>query len=328
MEKLHDLKERICSFDNLYEAYVSAAKGKADREEVLRFAFHLEENLYALQDALLHRTYRVGPYREFYVRYPKPGLVMALRFPDRVVQWAIYRQIDPFIDKRFITHSYGCRRNKGTLAAAETLMNWMRIISRKPDAKEYCIIKGDISKFFYRVDHEIIMQCYREISDDEWFLWLMDVIINNPDVPFGLPDQWCKHELKLRKYERYMDDFAAIVKGQAEAERIFRQMSDYLQRELRLRMSAKARILPATRETEFVGFTVSAHGLRLRKKTIRHVQRSLKHVAELYAEGEIPLEKALETIRCYWGLPAHVNGFYLRKWIEANITLQRKGGVE
>lgn len=276
MEKLHNLKERICSYDNLYEAFVSAAKGKADRSEVLVFAFNLEENLYALRQELLNRTYKVGPYREFYVRYPKPRLVMALGFRDRVVQWAIYRQIDPFMDRRFIEHSYGCRKDKGTLAAARCLMGWLRVVSRKPDARDYYIIKGDVSKYFYRVDHEIVMKCYAEICDEEWFTWIMDVIINNPEVPFGLPegmgiddcprdkrlfevgqpignltsqetaniyldrlDQYCKHVLKLHYYVRYMDDFCAIVKGKDEAKRVFSLMSDFLTRELRLDMSKK-----------------------------------------------------------------------------------------
>lgn len=71
---------------------------------------------------------------ENYVRYPKPRLVMALGFRDRVVQWAIYRQINPYLDKRYINHSYGCRRDKGTLAAAQCLQSWQQKISRKPDA--------------------------------------------------------------------------------------------------------------------------------------------------------------------------------------------------
>lgn len=365
MEKLHNLKEHICSFDNLFEAYRAAAKGKHDRAEVLQFEFRLEENLWQIQKELMEQSYQVGPYREFYVRYPKPRLVMALRFRDRVVQWAIYRQIDPYLDKRFIQHSYGCRKDKGTLAAAQCLMNWMRIIGRKPDAKEYWIIKGDISKYFYRVDHEIVLQCYREICEEEWFLWLMDTIVNNPEVPFGLPegmgiddcpraerlydvgqpignltsqetaniyldrfDQWCKHELKIKYYARYMDDFAAIVKDREAAEQTMARMTEHLKRELRLDMSRKACVVRADRATEFVGFYVSAQGLRLRKKTAKHMKSSLKHVARKYADREIGYDRARASIICYYGMTKHVNGFYLRRWIADNIVLQRRGPEE
>lgn len=90
MEKLHNLKERICDFDNLMEAYHEAAKGKRYRDEVIAFSFNLADNIHSIQNDLLTQTYSVGAYREFYVRYPKPRLVMALSFRDRVVQWAIY----------------------------------------------------------------------------------------------------------------------------------------------------------------------------------------------------------------------------------------------
>lgn len=136
MEKLHNLRDRICSYENLMAAYREAAAGKRYRNEVIEFTFKLGENVTQIRKELLEGTYKVGPYREFYVRYPKPRLVMALGFRDRIVQWAIYRQINPYLDKRYLAHSYGCREGKGTLAAAVCLHNWQQLISRKPDAND------------------------------------------------------------------------------------------------------------------------------------------------------------------------------------------------
>lgn len=364
MERLHNLKEAICSFENLYAAYQEAAKDKRYREEVIIFRRNLEENLIQLQRELEGWYYKVGPYREFYVRYPKPRLVMALQFRDRIVQWAIYRQIDPFVDKRFITHSYGCRKGKGTLAAAEYLLDCLRIIDRKPDADDYVIVKGDISKYFYRVDHDRTMEMYADISDDLWFLWLMDVIINNPDVPFGVPlgmkidecprderlydvgmpignlssqetaniyldrlDQYCKHVLHLHYYVRYMDDFIFICK-RADAERLFGLVTEFITKDLRLTVSPKSRILPARRGCEFVGYRVTPHGLRLRKKTTKHMKKSLLHVAEMYAIGAIDLDSAMATRQCYFGMTEHCNGQYMRRWIADHFVLCRNSGED
>lgn len=360
MEKLHNLKEHICSFDNLYEAYRHAAKGKDDRQEVVEYTIRLEENLMALKKELEEQTYRVGKYREFYVQYPKRRLVMALGFKDRIVQWAIYRQIDPYIDKRFIADSYGCRRNKGPIRAAERLVYWIREIGRKPDGKEYWMIKGDISKYFYRVDHEIALDCYREICDEEWFLWLMSEIINNRHVPFGQPegmtindcprekrlyevgqpignltsqetanlylnrfDQYVKHGLKIHRYIRYMDDFIAIVKGLDNAERTLAEMGQYLERELRLKLSAKSRIIRADHPTEFVGYMVGRSGLRLRKKTKAHMKRSLRHIADAYHKGELELADALVRIECYRGMTIPCQGGTMRRWMEEHVVLTR-----
>lgn len=364
MEKLHDLKLRVCSLENLYEAYFEAIKDKRYRDEILLYTCNLDAYIFELREELLSETYEVGPYREFYVRYPKPRLVMALGFRDRIVQWAIYRQLNPYVDKRFITHSYGCRTGKGTLAAAECLLDWLRLVSRKADTDEWCIIKGDVSKYFYRVDHGVALDVYAEYTDDEWFLRLIGRIINNPDVPFGLPvgmsaddcprenrlfevgmpignltsqetaniylnrlDQYCKHVLKLHFYVRYMDDFI-ILCHRRDAQAILDKIEAFLRDNLRLDLSPKSRILQIRQGCEFVGFDVTPHGLRLRKKTVRHIKRCLKHVAELYAFGAIDIDRALETVNSYFGMTKHCNGYNLRCWIAEHIVFVRGGQAE
>ena len=360
MEGLHNLKDRICDFENLMGAYRDAAKAKRYRNEVLDFTFNLGDNLHQLQKELLDMTYTVGPYREFYVRFPKPRLVMALGFRDRVVQWAIYRQINPYLDKRYINHSYGCRRDKGTLRAAECLHNWQQLVSQKPDADDWYIIKGDISKYFYRVDHGKVGESYADVSDDMWFAWLIGTIINNPDVPFGLPpgmkpddcprserlfevgmpignltsqetanlfldrlDQFCKHVLHLHFYVRYMDDFCIYVKGKENAKRIFTLITEFLRNELHLDISPKSRIQKATAPVEFVGYLLTPHGIRMRKKTRKHIKQSLKHIMAGYSVGAISREKAIESAVCYIGMCKHCNGHNMLRWIQDNFVLRR-----
>ncbi len=360
MMKLTGLMEKICSFENLIAAYRSAAEGKRYRNDVLIFAQNLEENLYAIRDELLSRTYRVGKYREFYVNYPKRRLVMALEFADRVVQWAIFRQINPFIDKRFIAHSFGCRLNKGTLLAAEQLLSWVQLVSRKPDASEWRMVKIDVSKYFYRVDHATALEIYKDFIDDEWFDWLIGTIIDDDQMPFGLPrgmsaddcpkeerlfnvgmpignltsqetanvyldrlDQYCKHVLKIRYYIRYMDDIVILVKGVKAAEDSKRRIESFMVQSLKLDMNRKTAIYRITDQIEYVGAIITPHGMRLRKQTVRHAKRSMLHVAEMYAIGAIDLSSALETIRRYQGMTKHKNGYNLRRWIEDNIVLKR-----
>lgn len=359
MEGLRNLKDRICDYENLMEAYREAAKGKRYRTEVLTFTFELGKNLNKIRDELLDMTYTVGSYREFYVRYPKPRLVMALGFRDRVVQWAIYRQINPYLDKRYLTHSYGCRKGKGTLAAAQCLHNWQQLISRKPDADSWYLIKGDISKYFYRVDHGKVQDSYREISDEEWFSWLMGTIINNLEVPFGLPpgmrpddcprqsrlyevgmpignltsqetanlfldqlDRHCKHTLHLHYYVRYMDDFCILVKGKEEARRTFSEIGKFLREELLLDISPKSLIQKATAPVEYVGYLITPHGIRMRKKTTAHVKRSLKHLTAAHELGMIPYGKAVDAGVCYLGMCKHCSGHNMARWIQDHYILK------
>ena len=359
MEKLHNLKDRICDFENLMGAYREAKKNKRYRDEVLEFSFNLQENLDSIQKDLQEMTYTVGPYHEFYVKYPKPRLVMALGFRDRIVQWAIYRQINPYLDKRYINHSYGCRKEKGTLAAAQCLFNWQQLISRKADADDWYIIKGDVAKYFYRVDHAEVLRTYGNTNDDAWFMWLIGTIINNPDVPFGLPagmkpddcpreerlfdvgmpignltsqetanifldrlDQYCKHVLHLHFYVRYMDDFCIFIKEKGNALKVYRLIETFLRNELHLEISPKSCIQKSVAPVEFVGFLITPHGMRLRKKTTKHIKRSVRHIVAAYEIGAITYEKAMESKICYLNMGKNCNGYNLQRWINDNFILK------
>jgi len=92
---LRNLYPQITSFSTLLAAFRKAAKGKRYRPEVLAFAANLEAELFRLQHELQSFTYAPGPYRQFTIREPKPRLVSAAPFRDRVVHHALIAVIAP-----------------------------------------------------------------------------------------------------------------------------------------------------------------------------------------------------------------------------------------
>ena len=241
LKRIGNIYGEICSFENLYEAYLQARKCKRYRYEVLRFSAHLEENLLAIQQELREKTYEIGAYHKFIISEPKKRLIMALRFRDRVVQWAIYRQLNPIFERQYIKDSYACRKGKGTHEAIKRLQYWLRKADRS-DREWYCL-KMDITKYFYRVDHATLMGILERRIKDKDLLWLLGRIVNCDKEAFGLPldadiaqgtgeerltecgmpignltsqmfanlylnelDQFVKNELHEHCFERYMDD--------------------------------------------------------------------------------------------------------------------------
>ena len=86
---LRHLYPRITSFPTLLAAYRKASKGKRYRPDVLAFAANLEAELFQLQHELRSFSYAPGSNRQFLVREPKPRLVSAAPFRDRVVHQAL-----------------------------------------------------------------------------------------------------------------------------------------------------------------------------------------------------------------------------------------------
>ena len=110
---------------------------------------------------------------------------MSLTFKDRVAQHAIYSQLNPYFEKQFISDSYACRVGKGTHKAVNRLHDWLKQTDRKPQRFYY--LKLDIAKYFYRIDHEVLMDILRKKIADEDLLHVLSVIINCEDTNFGLP---------------------------------------------------------------------------------------------------------------------------------------------
>ena len=117
MKRHGNLFDELCAFENLYRAARKARRGKRLRRDVEQFEFDLEANLVELSEALRDRTYRPGPFRSFTITDPKPRLISAAPYRDRIVHHAICNVLEPIYDRTFIHDSYACRSGKETHAA-------------------------------------------------------------------------------------------------------------------------------------------------------------------------------------------------------------------
>ena len=76
--------------DLFMAAHQRASKGKANREEVLRFNLDLTGNLLRMMDNIGSGRYQPSPYRRFTVYEPKVRQILSLPYPDRIVhQWKL-----------------------------------------------------------------------------------------------------------------------------------------------------------------------------------------------------------------------------------------------
>lgn len=163
MRRVGGLFSIITRFKNLELAARKAAKGKRSRAEVGRFFLELERELFSIQDELVTGSYKPGSYRSIEIREPKPRLIFAAPFRDRVVHHALCNLIEPLFDSRFVFHSYACRKEKGTHRAFEQFRRWSQ---RYP-----YVLMGDVRRFFPSIDHEVALAlCARKIKGVQ-ILW-------------------------------------------------------------------------------------------------------------------------------------------------------------
>lgn len=346
MQVLENVFEDMTEFDRLERAYRNARKQKRYRDETLRFSSDLDKNLLNIQRAVREGSFRFGPYQRRWIHVPKKRLIMALPFPSRIVQWTVYEELNSFYDKMMIEDSYACRKHKGSLAAALRLQYWMRQADSKPG--DWYYVKLDISKFFYRVDHKVLLDILGRRIKDAQLMELLRIIIESDGEHFGLPrfmgpedveteewlgdvgmpignltsqlfaniylnelDQYCKHVLHIEKYVRYMDDVILIVPSKELAQQYKAAIEKFLNEKLHLDLNDKTAVRPLGR-IEFVGYIVTTHDLKLRKQTARRIKSAFRGICSRYFDGEMSKQQFERRVASYGGMIQHCEAAQLR----------------
>lgn len=148
--------EIMCSFENLYNAYKKARKGKRDKAACAEFELKTLDNIARLREELVSKTYRMQKYNRFMVHEPKERVVMASSFRDRIVQHSLCDNVlQKRIVKSFIYDNYASQKGKGTHFGLRRLHKFMHQYYCNHGSEGW-ILKGDISKYFYSIDHDIL----------------------------------------------------------------------------------------------------------------------------------------------------------------------------
>lgn len=332
----------ITSFHTLMIADTHVSKGKRENTERLRFYDNREGNLEEISTLLRAGKVPKVEYHSFYVYVPKVRKVIFIDYWSKVVQRAIYDVLNPKICRTFIEHTYACVKGRGQLAAMEQLYTWMR--ETRTSGTEWYYYKFDIAKFFYRIDHEILMDICRKKIDDPRTVDLLGYYINNDAVPFGMPldanqltiteeqmlydlgipiggglshmlgnmyldplDQFCKRVLGIKRYIRYMDDIIILDNDKERLKEYGRRMTQFLEERLHLNFNNKTALRPVRVGCEFVGFVIYNDHVILRKSTTLRMKRTLRKTRQDYHDNLITFKEANATMQSYLAMLSHVD---------------------
>lgn len=147
--------DRFSNFllDELWQAYLTARKGKRTTVDEHRFELNAIENVIDLRDCLLRRYYKPSRGVAFIVRDPVTREIVAAPFRDRVVHHFLYNICSDWWDRRFLADSYSCRRGKGTLYGQKRLAHHVRQVTNNYTTPAFAI-KLDIQGYFMSLNHQ------------------------------------------------------------------------------------------------------------------------------------------------------------------------------
>ncbi len=297
------LYPEIYDWNNLLTAYKKARLSKGHKQEVMDFEYDLENILIEIQEKLKNNEYDFSGYKYFKIYEPKERNICCAPFQDRVIHHAICNVLNPILDRSIIAASYACRKGKGLHRAIKRAFYFYR--------NSEFVYKFDIRKYFYTIDHQILLSKIKKKIKDPHLISLLEKLLETHSsggeyyFPFegdtifdygrsrGLPignltsqifanyylseiDHFIKEKLHCKYYLRYMDD--AIIFSDHKIE--LKKNKEILKNELsKLRLLIhpdKNQIHPTKRGLNFLGFRFYENQIKIQNKNLVRFKRKLK----------------------------------------------------
>ncbi len=146
------------------------------------------------------------------------------------------------------------------------------------------------------------------------------------NVLLDMLDQFVKHELKAKRYVRYVDDFVLVHESREQLEQWKSRIERFLADDLRLTLKDDVRLRPLDAGIDFLGYVIYPTHTRVRRRVISHARAALAtweraHVGlEAITATPDDLRALQSTWASYQGHLKHANAWRLRQSIHRRFA--------
>jgi RNA-directed DNA polymerase len=314
-----DLFERVMSPENLQAAWrqVKGNKGApgVDGISIEDYPQWAREHWGATRRALEGGYYI--PQHVKRVEIPKPnGGSRLLGIPcvnDRVIQQAIAQVLTPIIDPTFSPSSHGFRPGRNAHGALRQVMGYIEEGYR-------VAVDVDLSKFFDRVNHDILMTRLSRHVTDKRLLKLIGrylragVVIEGVchPTPEGVPQGGPLSPLLANvvlddldkllegrdmRFARYADDFVICVKSTSSGNRVMAWVKQFLTTILKLVINEEKSRVVKSNDLHFLGFTFRGKKIRWSDKALSDFKHNIRRLTK--RSWGISMQRRYRELRLY-----------------------------
>ena len=184
MKRVNNIYNKICEIDVIMDMYDKVIKTNTKNKKKLQnFENYYSCNIAKIKETLITKSYVPEKYNIFLVKEPKTRIIMSQEIKDKIINHLVakYFLIDVF-DKTLQDRNCATREGKGTHYALRLFKKDYNYFKNK--YKKFYVLKMDISKYFYNLDHEIIKQLIRDKIKDKDVLKIIDSIIDSTNEKY------------------------------------------------------------------------------------------------------------------------------------------------
>ena len=170
----------IVSINKIKDVYDGIYKNTCHKAKLVRFELTKTSNIVKIYNTLNNKHYSHLKYNIFIIREPKYRIIMSELMYDKIVNHLISKYVlIPTLSRKLIEQNVATRTGKGSKEGIRYMKKYINSIKENYD--NIYILKCDISKYFYNIDHEILINKLSYENFDKDILKILINIINSTD---------------------------------------------------------------------------------------------------------------------------------------------------
>ena len=127
-------------------------------------------------------------------------------------------------------------------------------------------------------------------------------------------DQFVKHELKVKYYVRYVDDFVILDSSREHLNFLKNKICDFLKEKLKLELHPdKSKVINLNKGINFLGFRIFFFYKLIRKSNMKHFNRKFQMRKFLFNQKILRRDKFVESLEGWLAYCSHANSYKYRR---------------
>lgn len=173
----------LLDIQKLEEVYHIIKLNTLHKDKIVKFEIFLTSNFVNIIEILRSKKYMHSKYNIFLITEPKPRIIMSESMTDKLInhlvsKYVLFKVIEP----KLIDMNIATRGEKGTKLGIYYIKKYIN--SLKVNNDKIYALKCDIHKFFYSIDHSILIDKLRKVIIDKDIMNLLIHIINSTDYDY------------------------------------------------------------------------------------------------------------------------------------------------
>lgn len=177
-------QREIFDGNSLYDSFKRAKQGSDWKPQVQKFEMTYLLELSRIQSDLRNKTYQFLPATNFIINERgKTRCISGEQVPDRIVKHSLCDEIlTPNIRKYLIYDNGASLTGRGIDFTRKRLLVHLRKYYAQHQSNDGYILLIDFSKYYDNIRHDILMEQFKAITDNEHALWLLEKILDRSKV--------------------------------------------------------------------------------------------------------------------------------------------------